>query len=243
VLDGSRTGRRARDVASAHVLPGRRRAVLLLDPHHDASGLILIDLDTAAVVDVVTGRDFAPSPDGRFWAFEEHAPAALAQWPHTETVYAVYDAEAPAVANARPCPTADERCRGQVLYLPDRLTLCHEVAAQRGGSCLTPNRLPQHGRRSRFIWVSATELAFVDADRGRLTSALVLATLRPGLPALVQAVPLSRDHLVEDVEFPAVRDAWTVDDISRDGDPSRLWLHFRARLPQAPSRRLGVRLM
>jgi len=31
VLDGSRTGRRARDVASAHVLPGRRRAVLLLD--------------------------------------------------------------------------------------------------------------------------------------------------------------------------------------------------------------------
>lgn len=241
-LDTTGTGRRARAVGAAHLLPGQQRAVLHVDPHHDRSGLLVVDLDAGVVVDAVTGRAFHASPDARFWAFEEHAPAHVTLWPHTETVYAVYDATASAAANARPCPTADERCRGTVIYLLDRLTLCHEVATRRAGSCLTPHRRPQHVRRSPFVWVSPTELTFVDADRERQTSALVLATIAPA-GVVVQVVPLSHDRVIDGVDFPDAAETWTVDHISRDADPSRLWLHFRSRLPQAPSGRLGVRLM
>ena len=78
------------------------------------------------------------------------------------------------------CPTADDRCRGQVLFLPDRLALCREIAAERGGSCLTPVAQPRHVRRSPFVWLSATELAWVDVDVARQDSTLVVATLGSG---------------------------------------------------------------
>lgn len=242
VLDGTVTGRRARGIAAVRILPGPDRALLVLDPQHDAAGLLVVDLGTATVVDAVTAHDLVPSPDGRFWAFEEHAVRTLEQWPHTETVYAVYDAAAPPQANARRCPSADDRCRGQVLFLPDRLALCREVAAARGGPCLTPGRQPRHARRSPFVWLSAAELAWVDVDLVRQDATLVIATLRDGAPAAVLAVPLERARVIEEVDVPPVREAWTVESITRDADPSRVWLQFRNRLPQAPQRRLGIRI-
>jgi hypothetical protein len=241
-LDGTVTGRRARSIGAVRMLPESHRALLLLDPEHDASGLLVVDLETATIVDAVTARDFVPSPDGRFWAFEEHAVRTLEQWPHTETVYAVYDAAAPPAANARPCPSADERCRGQVLFLPDRLALCRQVAAARGGPCLTPGRQPRHARRSPFVWLSATELAWVDVDLVRQDATLVIATVRGGGPASVLAVPLERQRVIEEVDVPPVREAWTIESITRDADPSRVWLQFRNPLPQAPQRRLGIRI-
>ena len=241
-LDGTLTGRRARGIADVRVLANGDRAVLVLDPEFDASGLLVVDLVAGAVVDAVTAHDLVPSPDGRFWAFEEHAVRTLEHWPHTETVYAVYDAGAPPSANARSCPSADERCRGQVLFLPDRLAICRDVARERGGPCLTPGRQPRHARRSPFVWLSATELAWVDVDLVRQGATLVMASLRAGAPAGVLAVPLERSRVLEGVEFPPVREAWTIEDITRDGDPSRVWLHFRNHLPQAPQRRLGIRV-
>jgi hypothetical protein len=44
------------------------------------------------------------------------------------------------------------------------------------------------------------------------------------------------------VDFPSAREAWTIDGITRDGDPARVWLHFRNPLPQAPQGRLGIRV-
>jgi hypothetical protein len=240
-LDGTLTGRRARMVGSARYLPAVGRVLLHLDPEHDASGLLVVDIAAGVVLDAVTAHDLVASPDGRFWAFEEHAIRTVAVWPHTETVYAVYDAAAPPEANARPCPSADDRCRGQALFLPDRLALCRGIAAARGGSCLTPGRTPRHVRRSPFVWLSPTELAWVDVDVARQESTLVVATLG-GSPATVHAVPLERARVIEDVDFPSAREEWTIDGISRDGDPARLWLHFRSPLPQAPQRRLGIRL-
>lgn len=241
-LDGTVTGRRARGIGAVRLLPGGTRAVLVLDPHHDASGLLVVDLEAGTVVDAVTAHDLSPSPDGRFWAFEEHAVRTLEQWPHTETVYAVYDAAAAPSANARPCPTADERCRGQVLYLPDRLAICREIAAARGGPCLTPGRQPRHVRRSPFVWLTPTEVAWVDVDLVRQDATLVIATMRPGAPATVQAVPLERERVIEQVDLPPVRESWMVESITRDHDPSRVWLRFRNPLPQAPERRLGIRI-
>ena len=241
-LDRTGTGRRARGIGAVRVLEGSHRALLHVDPDYEASGLIVVDLEAPSVLDAVVGRDLTPSPDGRFWAFEEHASRTLSQWPHTETVYAVYDAAAPPAANARTCPTSDERCRGQVLFLPDRLSLCHEIARARGGSCLTPGRQPRHGRRSPFEWLSATEVAWVDVDRDRQRSTLVIASLHDARPADVRAVPLERGRVIEDVDFPPAREAWTIERITRDVDPSRVWLHFRTRVPQAPLQRLGVRL-
>ncbi len=243
-LDGTVTGRRARAVGDVRYLPAARRVLLHLDPDHEASGLLVVDLAAGAVIDAVTAHDLAPSPDGRFWAFEEHAVRTLDVWPLTETVYAVYDAAAPVSTNARPCPSADERCRGQVLYLPDRLALCRAIARERGGSCLTPARQPRHARRSPFVWLSSREVAWVDVDLARHASALVIATLRDdAAPTTVQAVPLERASVVEDVEFPPVREAWTVDGITRDQDLSRVWLHLRSPLPQAPLGRLGIRVV
>ena len=92
---GSATARRARAVGHVRLLAGNRRAVLHLDPDHDASGLLVVDLEAGTVLDAVTAHDLVASPDGRFWAFEEHAVRTIAVWPHTETVYAVYDAAAP----------------------------------------------------------------------------------------------------------------------------------------------------
>lgn len=241
-LDGTLTGRRAKAIGSVRVLAGGRRAVLVLDPEFDASGLLVVDLDAGQVVDSVTAHDLMPSADGRFWAFEEHAVRTVEQWPHTETVYAVYDAAAASSANARPCPSADDRCRGQVLFLPDRLTICREIARERGGPCLTPGRQPRHARRSPFVWLSPTELTWVDVDLVRQTATLVMATVRDGAPATVLAVPLERVRVLEDVEMPPVREAWTIENITRDADPSRVWLHFRNPLPQAPQRRLGIRI-
>jgi hypothetical protein len=241
-LDGTGTGRRARAIGAVRVLADAHRAILHVDPQHETSGLIVVDLDGPAVLDAVVGRDLTPSPDGRFWAFEEHASRTLSHWPHTETVYAVYDAAAAPAANARPCPTSDDRCRGQVLFLPDRLAVCHEIARARGGSCLTPGRQPRHGRRSPFVWLSATELAWVDVDRDRQRGTLVIASLHDARPADVRAVPLERARVIEDVDFPPAREAWTIERITRDEDPSRVWLHFRTRVPQAPLQRLGVRL-
>jgi hypothetical protein len=97
-------------------------------------------------------------------------------------------------------------------------------------------------RRSPFVWLSATEVAWVDVDLVRQDSTLVVATMRDGQPAAVRSVRLERARVVEDVEFPAAREAWTIDRITRDEDPSRVWLHFRTRVPQAPLQRLGVRL-
>ncbi len=243
-LDGTTTGRRARAVGEVRYLAAAGRVLLHLDPDHDASGLLVVDVAAGAVIDAVTAHDLVPSPDGRFWAFEEHAVRTLEVWPHTETVYAVYDAAAPVSANARPCPTADQRCRGQVLYLPDRLALCQTVARERGGSCLTPARQPLHARRSPFVWLSSSEVAWVDVDLARQTSALVIATFRNGTrPTMVQAVPLDRTSVLEDVEFPPAREAWTIEDITRDQDMSRVWLHLRSPLPQAPLGRLGIRLV
>jgi hypothetical protein len=216
--------------------------LLHLDPEHDASGLLVIDVAAGSVVDAVTAHDLVASPDGRFWAFEEHAVRTVAVWPHTEMVYAVYDAAAPPAANARTCPTADDRCRGQALFLPDRLALCRSIAAERGGSCLTPGREPRHVRRSPFVWLSATELAWVDVDVARREGTLVVATLG-GTSAQVRAVPLERARVIEDVDFPSAHEAWTIDGISRDADASRVWLHFRSPLPQAPYGRLGIRVV
>ena len=211
-LDGSSTGRRARAIGHVRVLPGGHRAVLHLDPDHDASGLLIVDLDAGTVLDAVTAHDLVASPDGRFWAFEEHAIRTVAVWPHTETVYAVYDAAAPPSANARACPSADDRCRGQVLFLPDRLSLCRALAEERGGSCLTPARQPRHARRSPFVWLSPVEVAWVDVDLARQDSTLVIATLRDGATAAVRAVPLERGRVIEDVDLPAgargVDDRW-----------------------------------
>ena len=240
-LDGTMTGRRARMVASARYLPTVGRVLLHLDPDFDASGLLVIDIAAGEVLDAVTAHDLVASPDGRFWAFEEHAVRTVEVWPHTETVYAVYDAAAPPAANARPCPSADDRCRGTALFLPDRLTLCRAIAAERGGPCLTPGRMPRHVRRSPFVWLSATELAWVDVDVARQGSTLVVARLGDD-PAAVRAVPLERAHVIEDVDFPSAREQWTIDGISRDENPTRVWLHFRSPLRQAPQRRLGIRL-
>jgi hypothetical protein len=243
-LDGTTTGKRARAIGGVRYLPAAGRVLLHLDPEHDASGLLVVDVAAGAVVDALTGHDLAPSPDGRFWAFEEHAVRTLAVWPHTETVYAVYDAAAPVSANARPCPSADERCRGQVLYLPDRLALCRAIASERGGSCLTPSRQPLHVRRSVFAWLSRTEVAWVDVDVARQASTLVLATFRDGTtPTTVQAVRLERRSVLEDVDFPPAHEAWSIDGITRDEDLSRVWLHFRSPLPQAPLGRLGIRVV
>jgi len=241
-LDGTLTGRRARSISTALFLAPYNRILLHLDREQDASGLLVVDLGADSVVDAVIGRDFTPSPDARFWVFEEHASRTTSQWPHTETVYAVYDAGAPADANARACPTNDERCRGQVLYLPDRLTRCHAIAKVRGGSCLTPGRQPGHARRSPFVWLSANEVAWIDVDLERQIATLVVASMTGGIPPQVRAVPLESDSTVDHVEVPPVREAWTIDRITRDDDPSRLWLHFRTRVAQAPTQRLGVRL-
>jgi hypothetical protein len=241
-LDGTRTGARARGIASARFLPDYRRILLHLDPEHDAAGLLVVDLGQDSVVDAVTGRDLTPSPDGRFWAFEEHASRIISQWPHTETVYAVYDAAAPPAANARPCPTHDDRCRGQVVFLPDRLARCHAIAKARGGSCLTPGRQPTHGRRSPFVWLAPNEVAWVDADRERQVATVVVATLTGGLPARVRPVVLEPESTVDAVGVPPVREEWMVDRITRDAGGARLWLHFRTRVPEAPLQRVGVRL-
>ncbi|MCC6163947.1 MAG: hypothetical protein IT182_11430 [Acidobacteria bacterium] len=241
-LDGSITARRARAIGAVRLLPSTGRVLLHLDPHHDASGLLVVDLVAGAVVDAVTARDLVPSPDGRYWAFEEHAVRSQEQWPHTETVYAVYDAAASPEANARPCPTADDRCRGEVLFLPDRLALCRQVAVARGGSCLTADRPPRHARRSPFVWLSSRELAWVDVDLVAQEATLVLATMHPGAPATIRAVRLERSRVIEDVDVPPVREAWTIETITRDDDASRVWLQFRNPLPQAPGRRLGVRI-
>ncbi len=242
-LDGTGTGRRARAVSDVRLVPGSERAVLHVDRDHDASGLIVVDLAAGEVVDAVVGRDLTPSPRSRYWAFEEHASRTLARWPHTETVYAVYDAGAPAGANVRACPTSDDRCRGQVLFLPDRLSICHAIAKQRGGSCLAlPDREPRHARRSPFVWLSPTEVAWVDVDLVRQDGTLVVATMREDGPPAVHAVALERARVLEDVEFPPVREAWTVEHITRDEDRSRLWLHFRAPIPRSRLLRLGVRL-
>jgi hypothetical protein len=241
-LDGTSTGARARGLDDIRYLPEYRRVVLHVDRHHDRSGLLIVDLATDAVVDAVVGRAFTRSPDGRYWIFEEYASLTQDQWPHTETVYAVYDAAAPPEQNARACPTSDERCRGQVLFLPDRLTRCHAIAQERVGPCLEPGRQPGHQRRSPFVWLGHQEVAWVDVDRGRQTSTLVLATLFGGMPADIRAVPLERERVIEDVDFPPAREPWTIERITRDADPSRVWLHFRTRIPQAPRQRLGVRL-
>ena len=241
-LDGTTTARRARRVGSARYLPGVGRVLLHLDPDHDASGLLVIDVATGSVVDAVTAHDLVASPDGRFWAFEEHALRTVAVWPHTETVYAVYDAAASPASNARRCPSADDRCKGATLFLPDRLAVCRSIAAERGGSCLTPGREPRHVRRSPFVWLSATEVAWVDVDVARQESTLVVASLG-GNPAEVRAVTLERPNVIEDVDFPSAREAWTIDGISRDTDRSRVWLHFRSPLPQAPHGRLGIRVV
>lgn len=241
-LDGTRAGARARRLDDIHYLPEYRRVVLHLDRHHDRSALLVVDLATDTVIDSVIGREFTVSPDGRYWAFEEYASLTQEQWPHTETVYAVYDAAAPPEQNARPCPTSDDRCRGQVLFLPDRLARCHAIAREKVGSCLAPGRQPVHERRSPFVWLGHQELAWVDVDRERQTSTLVLATLFGGMPADIRAVPLERANVIEDVDFPPAREPWTIEGITRDADPSRVWLQFRTRIPQAPRQRLGVRL-
>ncbi|WP_291983568.1 hypothetical protein [Luteitalea sp.] len=242
-LDGTVTGRRARAIGAVRLLAGGRRVVLHLDPEQEASGLLVVDLAAGAVIDAITGHDLVASPDGRFWAFEEHAIRTVAVWPHTETVYAVYDAAAPPSANVRACPSADDRCRGQVVYLPDRLALCHALAIERGGSCLTPARQPLHDRRSPFVWLSAREVAWVDVDLARQDSTLVIATVRDGAPATVQAVRLEQARVIEDVVFPPAREAWEIEGITRDDDPSRVWLHFRSPVRQAPLRRLGIRVV
>lgn len=241
-LDGTSTGARARGLDDIRYLPEYRRVVLHVDAHHDRSGLLIVDLATDAVIDAVIGRAFTMSPDGRYWAFEEYASLTQDQWPHTETVYAVYDAAAPPEQNARPCPTSDERCRGQVLFLPDRLARCHAIALERIGPCFQPGRQPGHQRRSPFVWLGRQEVAWIDVDRDRQSSTLVLATLFGGMPADIRAVPLERDRVIEDVDFPPAREPWTIERITRDADPSRVWLHFRTRIPQAPRQRLGVRL-
>lgn len=241
-LDGTRTGARAREITSIRYLPEHRRVVLHLDAAHDRAGLLIVDLATDVVVDALIGRAFTPSPDGRFWAFEEYASRTQDQWPHTETVYAVYDAAAPAAQNARPCAAPDDRCRGEVLFLPDRLARCHALAREKVGSCLVPGRMPTHERRSPFVWLDDNELAWVDVDRDRQAATLVVVTVFGGLPDDVVAVPLERERIVEDVDFPPARDPWTIERITRDADPSRVWLHFRTRIPQAPRQRLGVRL-
>ncbi len=241
-LDGTRTGARARWLSAVHYLPAFRRLVLHLDREYDASGLLLVDLAADTVIDAVIGRDLTPSPDGRFWAFEEHVARTTAQWPHTETVYTVYDAGAPPETNARACPTTDERCRGQVLFLPDRLALCHRISRSTGGTCLTPNRQPTHARRSPFVWLSPRELAWVTVDRERQVATLVLATLMGGMPADVRSTPLERAQIIEDVEVPPVREQWRIDRITRDGNASRVWLHFRNRIARTQLQRLGVRL-
>lgn len=238
-LDTTLTGRLARDVGIVRLHAATGRASLHTDPHADPSGLIVVDLATSRVVDAVIGRRLTPSPDGRFWAFEEDAPRSTSVWPHTETVYAVFDVTADTGTSTRPCPTNDDRCRGQVLFLPDRLAICREIAARREGSCLTPFQEPGHVRRSPFVWLSPTELAFVDVDRDRATATLVLANERAGA-LQVQAVPLERERIVDGLPFPDVREDWVIDTISRDDHPSRVWLHFRTRLPQAPSGLLGV---
>ena len=88
-LDGTVTGRRARAIGAVRLLAGGRRVVLHLDPEQEASGLLVVDLAAGAVIDAITGHDLVASPDGRFWAFEEHAIRTVAVWPHTEMVYAV----------------------------------------------------------------------------------------------------------------------------------------------------------
>lgn len=241
-IDGTPAGARARSLDVIRYLPEYRRVVLHLDRHHDRSGLLIVDLATDTVIDAVIGRAFTMSPDGRYWAFEEYASLTQDQWPHTETVYAVYDAAAPPEQNARPCPTSDERCRGQVLFLPDRLTRCHAIARERVGACLVPGRQPVHERRSPFAWLGHQEVAWVDVDREREVATLVLATLFGGMPADIRTVPLERERVVEDVDFPPAREPWTIEGITRDADPSRVWLQFRTRIPQAPRQRLGVRL-
>jgi hypothetical protein len=241
-LEGSLTARLARGVGRVWWLPEARRAVLHVDPYHDAAGLLVVDASADRVVDAVIGRDLTPSPTGRHWVFEEDAPRRNADWPNTETVYAIYDAATGAEALSRACPTADDRCRGEVVFLPDRLSLCRERARELGGSCLVPGRLPRHARRSPFAWLSASEVAWVDVDLTREQATLVLATIRDDAPALVRTVPLDREHVIEDVEFPPVRESWRIDRITRDDDRSRVWVHFRTRVPQAPLQRLGIRL-
>ena len=159
-LDGTLTGRLARGVARVWWLPEARRAVLHLDPDHDAAGLLVVDAAADAVVDAVIARDLTPSPSGRYWAMEEHAIRRTAIWPHNETVYAVYDAAVSTAQLARACPSADDRCRGEVLFLPDRLALC------RTGRSRTRRLLPDPRARARAHAPLAVRVAV--ADRGGL---------------------------------------------------------------------------
>lgn len=241
-LDGTATGRRARQVDAAYVLPGGRRAVLHVDRVHDPGGLIVVDLENATVVDALIGRELTMSPDGRFWMFEEYATPHLDVWPHTETVYALYDAAAPAEANRRLCAAQDDRCRGQVVFLPDRLEICQAIAVERAGVCTDPGREPRHARRSPFVWLSSREVAWVDVDRARQAATMVVATIGGDGRARVQAVPIDHEHVIDAEEVPSVRETWTIERITRDADVSRVWLHFRNRMPQVPAQRLGVRL-
>lgn len=240
-LDGTATGRRARQVDAVYPLPGGR-VVLHVDRLHQPSGLIVIDLEAGRVVDAVVGRDLTPSADRRFWLFEEHAIPFVDVWPNTETVYALYDAAAPEGSQTRACGAADDRCRGLVLHLPDRQALCQAIATQRAGTCFEPGREPRHARRSPFVWLSAAEAAWVDVDRARETATLVVASIDVAGHARTRAVPIERERTVGGEPVPPVREAWSIDRITRDADPSRLWLHFRTRVAQVPSQRLAVRL-
>lgn len=235
-LDTTPTGRRAAAIDRVALHEPSGRLLVLTDTTRDASGALVIDLQGETLAASLTGRHLTVSPDARFIAFEEYYGRLDTPWPWNETVYAVLDVAAAPAAMRRDCPFSDDRCVGTLLYLPSRQALCADRLARTGElSCLEPGRDPQHERRSPFIWLDATTLAFVSVDRLRESASAVLAVFGDaGAPPQVQVHPCDPVNPDPGSRCPPVRTAWSVDRIRPDDDGRRVWVHFRDRIPEVP---------
>jgi hypothetical protein len=240
-LDGTPTGRTARAIDLVRVHAASGRLLVLTDQAHDSPGLIIVDLHAGAVVEGVVGRHMTVSPDSRFVAFEEYYTRQDTPWPWNETVYAVVDVTRPAEALRRACPYNDDRCRGRPIHLPPRAEVCAAYHALKDGpSCLEPGRLPQHERRSPFVWLDARTLAFVSVDRVRGQAVVVEAVFDGTGDPDVRRHGCDPTPDARGARCPPTRTAWEVDAIRRGDGDGRLWIHFRDRLPEVPDGWLAV---
>ncbi len=239
-LDTSPTARRARAIDSVRLHDDSGRLLILTDQAHDAPGLLVVDFSEGQVVEAVIGRHMALSPDARYLAFEEYFARFDTSWPWNETVYAVLDVTLTPAAMRRPCPYADDRCRGVAVDLPTRADLCAAYREVSGAAtCLQPGRGPQHERRSPFVWLDAQTLAFMTVDRAREEARLVTVVFDAAGSHQVRRHVCDTAPDASGARCPPARAAWMVDVIRRDDDDGQLWIHFRDRTPEVPSGWLG----
>lgn len=235
-LDGTPTGHLARAIDGLAYHAASGRLLVLTDQAHDRAGVIVVDLNDSRVVASVVGRQMTRSPDDRFVAFEEYYTRHATPWPWNETVYAVLDVAAPSGTTRRTCPFQDDRCGGVVVFPADRADLCAERVRHTGAPCVDLHRQPQHVRRSPFIWADSRTLIFVTLDQAREGVSVVTSRFESGSETpVVSVVSCDAAHLASDGQCPSPREAWWVDTIRLDDDGSRVWVHFRQRLPAVPS--------